>query len=213
MNVVECYKLADHHKIINHRIPDKEYKMTITTFAGILANQLITNVDSLLSFHYPLSQELRSLINGTTPAVISVSNQTPETTSSITSGKKVFLSLRALTDANQEEHHQIAYEKTTGSKGKRQTKTRPCSLCLSQVNKRRLVGFGCFTCGLSFCCPNPTNKDRDCFLNHVRSIHRRTTRNTEAIWYGVFCLLLALIGALSNNKQPIFPIFTFFKFS
>jgi hypothetical protein len=168
MNVVDCYKLADHHKIINHQIPDKEYKMT-------------TNVDSLLSFNNPLSQELRSLIDGTTPAVIFVSNQTPETTSSITSAKKVFLSLRVLTDANQEEHHQIAYEKTTGSKGKRQTKTRPCSLCLSQVNKRRLVGFGCFTCGLSFCCPNPTNKDRDCFLNHVRSIHRRTTRNTEAI--------------------------------
>ena len=107
MNVVDCYNLANHHKIINHQIPDKEYKMTITTFAGILANKLITNVDSHLSFYNPLSQELRSLIDGTTPAVISVSNQTPETTSSITSGKKVFLSLRVLTDANQEEHHQI----------------------------------------------------------------------------------------------------------
>jgi hypothetical protein len=170
MNVVDCYKLADHHKIINHQISDKEYKMTITTFAGILANQLITNVDSLLSCYNPLSQELRSLIDGTTPAVISVSNQTPEAASSITSAKKVFLSLRVLTDANQEEHHQIAYEKTTGSKGKRWTKTRPCSLCLSQDNKCRLIGFGCFTYGLSFCCPNPTNKDRNCFLNHVRSI-------------------------------------------
>ncbi len=89
----------------------------ITCFAGILANQLMTNVDSLLSFYSPLPQELRSLTNGTTPAVISVSNQTPETTSTITGGEKIFLSLRVLTDANQVEHHQIAYKKTTGSKG------------------------------------------------------------------------------------------------
>jgi hypothetical protein len=34
MNVVDCYFLADHHQIINHRIPDKEYKMTIIIFAG-----------------------------------------------------------------------------------------------------------------------------------------------------------------------------------
>jgi len=38
-------------------------------------------------------------------------------------------SLWFLTDANQEEYNQIAYEKTTGSKEKGQTKTRPCSLC------------------------------------------------------------------------------------
>ena len=176
LNVVDCYKLADHHKMINHRIPDNDYKMTMTCFAGILANQLITNVDSLLSFYSPLPQELRSLTNGTTPAVISISNQTPETASTITSGEMLFLSLRVLTDANQVEHHQIAYDKTTGSTGKRRTKTRPCSLCLSQENKRRLVGFGCYTCGLSLCCPSPANNDRDCFLQHVRSICRRTNR-------------------------------------
>ncbi len=68
MNVVDCYKLADHHKLINHRIPDKDYKMMITCFAGILANQLMTNVDSLLSFYSTLPQELRSLTNSTIPS-------------------------------------------------------------------------------------------------------------------------------------------------
>jgi hypothetical protein len=67
------------------------------------------------------------------------------------------LSLSVLTDANQQEHHQIAYEKTKGSKGKKRTKTRPCLLCLTQEKKRRLVGFGCYTCGLSLCCPNAAN--------------------------------------------------------
>jgi hypothetical protein len=60
-NVVDCYKLAEHHNIINHRLPTKEYKMTMTLFAGVLANQLINNVDRLLSIYSPTSQELRSL--------------------------------------------------------------------------------------------------------------------------------------------------------
>jgi hypothetical protein len=40
INVVDCYKLSLHHKIINHHLPNKEY-MTMTCFAGILAHQLI----------------------------------------------------------------------------------------------------------------------------------------------------------------------------
>jgi len=201
LNVVDCYLLADHHKIFNHQIPDKEYKMTIFNFAGVMAHQLICNVDLLLSLYSPTSQELRSLL--------SISITTPETTSTLTEGDKVVLSLRVLTDANQQEHHHIAYEKTTGSKGKKRTKTRPCSLCLTQEKKRRLVGFGCYTCGLILCCPNAANIKRDCFLQHVWSICCQTNRNTEAVWYGFFCWLLAPIGALVNDKQPIFPIFIF----
>jgi len=115
LNVVDCYLLADHHKIINHQIPDKEYKMTIINFAGVLAHQLICNVDSLLSLQSPTSQELRSLLSSSSIAPNSISITTPETTSTLTEGEKVILSLRVLTDANQQEHHQIAYEKTTGS--------------------------------------------------------------------------------------------------
>jgi hypothetical protein len=140
MNVVDCYKLADHHKLIKHRIPDNEYKMTIIQFAGYLAHQLIVNADDLVSLYSPPSQELRSILNDVaTPNAISV--ETPETESTLTGGENIFLSLRLLIDANQEEHHQIAYDKTMGSKGKKQTKTRPCTLCLKEENKRQLVGF------------------------------------------------------------------------
>jgi len=101
LNVVDCYLLADHHKIINHWIPDKEYKMTIINFAGVLAHQLICNVDSLLSLHSPTSQELRSLLSSSI-APNSISITTPETSSTLTEGEKVVLSLRVLTDANQQ---------------------------------------------------------------------------------------------------------------
>ena len=100
-------------------------------------------------------------------------------TSTLTGGDKVVLSLRVLTDSNQQEHQQIAYEKTTGSKVQKRTKTRPCTWCLSQEKKHHLVGFGCYTCGISLCCPNAANADQDCFLQHVRSICWWTNRNTE----------------------------------
>jgi hypothetical protein len=53
------------------------------------------------------------------------------------------------------------------------------------------------------------NADQDCFLKNVRSICQQKNRNTEADGHGGFCWLLAPIGALGNNKQPIF-LFTFF---
>jgi len=117
-------------------VPDKEYKMTIINFAGILAHQLICNVDSLLSLYSPMSQELRSLLADSSTAPNTVSILTPESTSTITEGDKVIISVRVLKDANQEDHHQVAFDKTTGSKGKKRTKTRPCIRCLKEDNRR-----------------------------------------------------------------------------
>ncbi len=34
MNMIDCDKLAHHHKLINHKIPDNEFKMTIIQFTG-----------------------------------------------------------------------------------------------------------------------------------------------------------------------------------
>ncbi len=87
--MVDCYFLADHHRIINHRIADKEYKMTIINFAGYLVYQLICNVDSLLSLYSPSPQELRSLLADGNNAPVSVSILTPESTSTLTGGNKV----------------------------------------------------------------------------------------------------------------------------
>jgi len=136
MNVVDCYKLADHHKIINNRIPDNEYKMTIIQFAGYLAHQLIANADYLVSLYSPTSQELRSIFSDSVNVPNSISVETTESTSTLSFGDNVFLSLRVLKDANRDEHHQITFDKTTSSKGRKQTKTRPCVQCLKEESKR-----------------------------------------------------------------------------
>jgi hypothetical protein len=167
MNVVDCYFLADHHQIINHQMPDKEFKMTIINFASYLSHQLICNVDSLLSLYSPTPQELSLfwLMVIVLLFLFPFSILTPESTSTLTGGDKVILSLRVLTDANQQEHHQISHERTTGRKVKKRTKTRPCVLCLSREKKRHSVGFGCYSYGISLCCPNAANADQDCFYS------------------------------------------------
>ena len=178
INVVDCYKLSEHHDIINHRIPNNEYKMTMTQFASVLANQLINNVDRILCFYSPLSQEVTSLLDA--PSNITVSNESQESTSSTSklTADQLPISLRKIADANGTEHHQIAYEITTGSTGKRRTKTRLCVLCLQNDNKKRLVGYGCYTCGYAYCCLTKQNTDRDCFEEHVKLVCRRSVRQT-----------------------------------
>ncbi len=149
--------------------------MTIIQFAGYLAHQLIVIADDLVSLYSPPSQDLRSILNDVA-APNSISVEAPEATSTLTGGENIFLSLRLLIDANHEEHHQIAYDKTTGSKGKKRTKTRPCTLCLKEESNCQLVDFGCYTCGLALCCPNPLNKEWDCFLKPVQAVCRRSNR-------------------------------------
>jgi hypothetical protein len=46
INVVDTYHLANHHKIINVAANDDK-KMSVCTFASILANQLITQAEQL----------------------------------------------------------------------------------------------------------------------------------------------------------------------
>jgi hypothetical protein len=151
--------------------------VTMNSFAGVLANQLINTVDRLLSFFSPLLQELRSLTEAS--ANITVSNESQESISSTSTltTEQLALSLRVLTDSNGLEHHQIADEVGVGSTGKRRTKTRPCAICLKDNNKRRL-GYGCFTCGIALCCLAKINLERDCFEHHVESICRRSDRQT-----------------------------------
>jgi hypothetical protein len=72
--------------------------------------------------------------SNTAPNTVSI--LTLESTSTITEGDKVIISVRVLKDANQEDHHQVAFDKTTGSKGKKRTKTRPCIRCLKEDNRR-----------------------------------------------------------------------------
>jgi hypothetical protein len=148
MNVVDCYKFADFHNFINHQFPDKEDKMTTTSFSGFLAYQLICKVSYLTSFYNPVPQELRSLGITAHPEEVILSHGTQESVSLLTSGEKIFLSLQALKDANQVLPHLIAYEITVGGKNKKRT-----HLLCAYDKKCWLVRFGCYTCQKSFCCP------------------------------------------------------------
>ncbi len=74
--------------------------MTILQFAGYLSHQLINNADYLVSLYSNISQELRALRCDTTTAPNTVSILTPESTSTITEGDKIIISLRVLKDAN-----------------------------------------------------------------------------------------------------------------
>ena len=49
--MVDCYKLADYHKIINYCLPGKEKKLSIEMFTGYLSYQLIANTASLLCLY------------------------------------------------------------------------------------------------------------------------------------------------------------------
>jgi hypothetical protein len=107
-NVVDFYKLAEHHDGINHCIPNQDFKMTMTSFAGVLANQLMNNVDCLLSFYSPQSQELQSLSETPVNITVSitVSNATQESISSTSTltAEQLALSLRVLEDSNGLKH-------------------------------------------------------------------------------------------------------------
>ncbi len=62
INVIDTYKLCEHHKIINFRVAKEgEHKMPVETFAGHLAYQLITNTTMLLSVIDPEIHEVQWL--------------------------------------------------------------------------------------------------------------------------------------------------------
>jgi hypothetical protein len=56
----------------------------------MLALQLIKNADSLLLFYRPLPQELRSQTDGAVPAVISISSELTESTSTLTGDRVLY---------------------------------------------------------------------------------------------------------------------------
>jgi hypothetical protein len=103
--------------------------------------------------------------------------------SSLSSGQEqqIFIPTHSLADANGEVHHQVLFPLTQSSSGKKYWKTRPCKLC-HENDVMKLVGFYCFTCGLSaaYCCPSSCQDGRDCFLKHIENIPRQNES-----WVGV----------------------------
>ena len=159
IHVVDCWKLAAYHKLI------KQDEMGISKFAGILGLQLITLAKTLSA----LDDENIQIL----PSVVTVgSGRSEHNTSSVSnsaSNPDEATVVRSLIDANGCTHHQVKYPVTVNRKGtKKYTKTRACKLC---EDSRKLTGYYCHLCNLSFCCPTKLG-DRDCFAAHVELIRR-----------------------------------------
>jgi hypothetical protein len=157
INVVDTYHLANNHRIINVAAND-EKKMSLCTFAGILANQLITQAEQL-----SMEPSAQFKDDNETLPTISVTEKSPTSRlSSITSAEmEGKLITRQLEDANKQLHFLVKYELTTDPSGRKCTKARPCKLCLVEWRGRKDTMYDCILCGLksSFC----NDPNRDCF--------------------------------------------------
>jgi len=180
INVTDAFLLANYHKLINYSsngCEEKEQKISIQQFAGILAHQLL---ELARKVNGP-AQKYRSEDNGMSEieffhvsAGSSGIISSPTIDSSL-QGKRI---IRSLCDSNGTFHHLIKYEVTLEPSGRKRTKMRKCKLCLAN-NKRCDVGQYCVTCGESFSLCNKTeDKEKDCFLKHVSAI-KRITRQTK----------------------------------
>lgn len=182
INVIDTYKLCEHHKIINFRVAKEgEHKMPVEKFAGHLAYQLITNTTTLLSVIDPEIREVQRLqVSPLIPGELSNSTVNCLTVeSSLTAhNQDIVVADRVLVDAKGDSHHQVSYDIGVDKKGKKHRKTRECAMCKTDGNvKRKLVGQYCFECQLPLCCINKWNLDRDCFLAHVRKVRRTSARS------------------------------------
>ena len=170
MCVTDTWKLAYFHKIIdpNRAGFSEEKKTSIQRFAGSLAIQLISSASSLLS-EYDVVENVRSIeIEATS------SSMTSDLTKQHCSSIDTVDSLRPpLIDANNCIHRLVKLPKSEGGQ-KKYSLSRKCKMCWEK-GVRHDVTYFCYDCGMSssFCSPDGSkNKNRDCFLEHVRQIKR-----------------------------------------
>jgi hypothetical protein len=166
MNVVDTWKLADHHKLLNApgtKEEAKEQKKNLPECCVI--NLLLTAPHLFQLRHTPVCLQ-NSLGPTNTPSTQELSELT-------TADKKenLHVPIRTLKDNNGLLHHQVQYPVGVSKKGKLRSMTRECKLCKETGGKKHLVGVYSLTCGESAacCCPNSYN-DRDCFSVHVSRI-------------------------------------------
>ena len=174
MNVVDTWKLAHYHKLLNAPGTKEESKVTIKTFAGMLCHQFATNTSAFISApsHPRLLAEISLGATNSSPSTLEISDLT-----TADNKENVHHPIRTLKDNNGLLHHQAQYPVGVSKKGKRRSMTRECKLCKEAGGKKHLVGFYCLTCGESaaYCCPN-SYSDRDCFSVHVSRIQRCSLR-------------------------------------
>jgi|LakMenEpi03Aug12_release.lakeMendotaPanAssembly.Ray.scaffolds.fasta_scaffold205777_1 hypothetical protein len=180
INVTDAYLLCNYHKVINSSksslYEEKEQKIGIQRFSGMLARQLIDIANKIKSSsRYLPEQPMEVTMHPMTGSSADLSSPTFLGTSA-TYNKHDKLPIRSLVDANGVTHYLMKYDVTKDPSGRQRTKMRACKLCLGKGN-RRDVGYYCYTCDekMALC---TTKEDRDCFREHVASI-RRNTRHSN----------------------------------
>jgi hypothetical protein len=172
INVVDSYKLADFHQILNFTKKALKKKMIIVRFAGVLGHQLIINAARVAKgssrFLSPIPQRCNQ---------ISIPGNVTESISSISGEAQMSsLPIRSETDVNNMIHHLVKLALKVDKSGRKRCLSRPCKIC-KECGIRHDVTVYCLTCGESANYCNDIN--RDCFLQHVKNIWRITRKSVR----------------------------------
>jgi hypothetical protein len=159
INVVDTWKLADYHKLLNAPGTKEDSKISIKRFAGILCHQLVTNTSAFTSTSLRQSHMCSEI---SMPSQPTLNTQDISDVTTNTENKENFhVPIRLLKDNNGLLHHQVRYRVSVSKAGKRSTLTRECKPCKELCKKKHLVGYYCMTRGetAAYCCPNTYNTD------------------------------------------------------
>jgi hypothetical protein len=119
--------------------------MSVCTFAGISANQLITQTE-----HLSMEPSTPFKDDNTTLPTISETEKSPtlRLTSITSADMDGELIIRQLEDVNQQLHFLVKYELTTDPSGRKHAKARKCRLCHIEGRGRKDTMYYCISCGL-----------------------------------------------------------------
>ena len=175
INVVDTWKLAEYHHIINW---SGNNPISLQHFAGILGRQLIAMAPIIARQNSRFAPSSLTLPQDFGSIVVSASDTRESFSSFSPDEEKVVIPVRTLVDCNGGQHHQVAYPITKQESGRSCTKRRACKNCAS-FGIRKLVRHYCITCGLSFafCC----EEDNDCFLEHVSDVKLNRPSRRSAV--------------------------------
>ena len=127
INVVDTWKLADYHKLLNAPGTKEDSKISIKRFAGILCHQLVTNTSAFTSTSLRQSRMCSEI---SMPSQPTLNTQDISDVTTNTENKENFhVPIWSLEDNNGLLHHQVRYHVSVSKEGKRSTLTRECKLC------------------------------------------------------------------------------------
>jgi hypothetical protein len=136
INVVDTWKLADYHKLLNAPGTKEDSKMSIKRFAGILCHQLVTNTSAFTSTS---SRQSCMCSEISMPSQPTLNAQDISDVTTNTENKENFhVPIRSLKDNNGLLHHQVRYRVSVSKAGKRSTLTWESRLC-KELGKKSIL--------------------------------------------------------------------------